>query len=148
MSDLAATNCGCNNDCGCGCNNGCGCGNDCGCGNGTSLFGGSSCNCILWIIILMCCCGNNGCGNGCGCGNNDNCWIIVVLLLLCGNNGFGCGNGCGGCGCWTRPFQQTTVCRQKAEDHFLCLCLFLSARRSFSLCIFSLLCLRHSRSSS
>lgn len=89
MSDLAATNCGCNNDCGCGCNNGCGCGNDCGCGNGTSLFGGSSCNCILWIIILMCCCGNNGCGNGCGCGNNDNCWIIVVLLLLCGNNGFG-----------------------------------------------------------
>ena len=93
MSDLAATNCGCNNDCGCGCNNGCGCGNDCGCGNGTSLFGGSSCNCILWIIILMCCCGNNGCGNGCGCGNNDNCWIIVVLLLLCDNNGFGCGNG-------------------------------------------------------
>ena len=82
MSDLAATNCGCNNDCGCGCNNGCGCGNDCGCGNGTSLFGGSSCNCILWIIILMCCCGNNGCGNGCGCGNNDNCWIIVFCFFF------------------------------------------------------------------
>ena len=53
MSDLAATNCGCGND-------GCGCNNNCGCGNGISLFGDNSCSCILWIICLMCLCGNNG----------------------------------------------------------------------------------------
>ena len=87
MSDLAATNCGCGDE-------RCGCNNNCGCGNGNSLFGDNSCNCILWIICLMCLCGNNGCGNGCGCNNgNDFCWIIIVLLLLCG----GCGNN--GCGC-------------------------------------------------
>ena len=87
MSDLAATNCGCGDE-------RCGCNNNCGCGNGNSLFGDNSCNCILWIICLMCLCGNNGCGNGCGCSNgNDSCWIIIVLLLLCG----GCGNN--GCGC-------------------------------------------------
>ena len=117
MSDLAATNCGCEdrggcgcgcaNNSGCGCDNSCGCNNGCGCNSGWGLSGGNnSCCNILWIIILMCCCGNNGYGNGCGCGNNDNCWIIVVLLLLCGNNGFGCGNGCGGCGCWSRPFNK------------------------------------------
>ncbi len=76
MSDLAATNCGCNE---CGNNNG-------GCGS------------ILWIIILLSCCGNgfggNGCGNGCG--NNgfggDSCILIIILLLCCGGNdcGFGC----------------------------------------------------------
>lgn len=71
MSDLAATNCGCND-------NGCGC------------------NSIIWIILLLSCCGNNGSvfgGNGCGndgCGNNSCIWIIL-LLLCCGNNG--CGNG-------------------------------------------------------
>ena len=80
MSDLAATNCGCDNGCGCG-NNGC----------GLSL-GNNSCCSILWIIILLCLCGNNGwgCNNGCGCGG-DSCWIIIVLLLLCGNDGCGCG---------------------------------------------------------
>lgn len=83
MSDLAATNCGCEDRGGCGCNSGWG------------LSGGNnSCCNILWIIILLCLCGNNNCGcsNGCGgCGNGDNCWIIIVLLLLCGNNGCGCG---------------------------------------------------------
>lgn len=80
MSDLAATNCGCN-DCGCG-------------GWGTSLFGGgNSCSCILWIICLLCCGGNNGCGNNNGC-CNDSCWIIILLLLCCGNNGCGCNNCC------------------------------------------------------
>src|SRR5699024_4216542 len=85
MSDLAATNCGCEERCGCGC----GCGN-----SGYGVFGGNSCSCILWIIILMCCCGNN---NGCGFGGNngDCCWLIVILLLLCG----GCG-GNNGCGCY------------------------------------------------
>ena len=53
MSDLAATNCGCGDE-------RCGCNNNCGCGNGNSLFGDNSCNCILWIICLMCLCGNNG----------------------------------------------------------------------------------------
>ncbi len=94
MSDLAATNCGCGDDRpGCGCNNSCGCNGGCGCGNGLSAFGNGSCSCILWIIILLCACGNNGfgCNNGCGCGNGDSCWIIVILLLLCG----GCGNSCG-----------------------------------------------------
>ena len=98
MSDLAATNCGCGDDRGgCGCNNGCGCDNGCnnGCNNGCGGWGlscgNNSCCNILWIIILLCLCGNNswGCGNGCG--NGDSCWIIIVLLLLCGNNGCGCG---------------------------------------------------------
>ncbi len=83
MSDLAATNCGCNDD-----RTSCGCG--CGCNGGTGLgtFGGDSCSCILWFIILMSLCGNNGFGRS-GCGT-DSCWILVVLLLLCGNNGCGC----------------------------------------------------------
>ena len=51
MSDLAATNCGCND-------NGCGC------------------NSIIWIILLLCCCGGNSWGmgrSGCDndCGNNS-----------------------------------------------------------------------------
>ncbi len=83
MSDLAATNCGCE--------------------------GINSCS-LIWIILLLnCFCGgNNGTsflnGNGGGCGN-DSC-LIILLLLLCGgcggngNNGsfFNNGNGCG-CGC-------------------------------------------------
>ncbi len=69
MSDLAATNCGCND-------NGCGC------------------NSIIWIILLLSCCGGNswgmgrsGCDNDCG---NNSCIWIILLLLCCGN---GCGNG-------------------------------------------------------
>ena len=74
MSDLAATNCGC------------GCDNNtpsCGCGN------------LIWIILLLCCCGgwgHNGCGNSCG---FDNSCIWIILLLCCcggwgGNGGFCC----------------------------------------------------------
>lgn len=68
MSDLAATNCGC------------GCNDD------------GGCNSIIWLIILLACCG--GCGNTFsdnGCGNNSYLWIIL-LLFCCGNNGngFGC----------------------------------------------------------
>lgn len=73
MSDLSATNCGCNNG-GSRSSNGfsniiwiilllsfCGgCGNN---GNGISLFGGdnnSGCeNLILLLLVLSCCCGNN-----------------------------------------------------------------------------------------
>ena len=60
MSDITATNCGCERDCGC--NNGCngGCNNGC---NGNGLFnfwgGNGNCSCILWILILLACCGNN-----------------------------------------------------------------------------------------
>ena len=61
MSDLTATNCGCNNGCNNNCNNG--------------LMGGS----CIWIILLLVFCG--GCGNGmggilggnnCDCDNNNN----------------------------------------------------------------------------
>lgn len=86
VSDLAATNCGCNNGCGCG-------------GNGNG--GCNSCNIIIWIILLSCLCGNGngtglsnvfGCGGGddCGCGggcNNSCIWLILILLF--------CGGGCG-----------------------------------------------------
>lgn len=70
MSDLAATNCGC----------------DCDNRVRGGFFGG---NCI-WIILLLCCCGDgfgggfggDGCGNGCD-------WIWIILLLCCcGGNGF------------------------------------------------------------
>lgn len=82
MSDLAATNCGC------------------GVSN-NNLFGNNGCS-IIWILLLLSCCG------GCGCGNNNNgcnsdCWLVLILLFCCGgwnNNGCGCGNSnnCG-CGC-------------------------------------------------
>lgn len=53
MSDITATNCGCERDCGC--NNGCngGCNNGC---NGNGLFnfwgGNGNCSCILWILTF------------------------------------------------------------------------------------------------
>jgi hypothetical protein len=70
MSDLAATNCGCDSS--------------------------NSCSSLIWILLLLSCCGNggtslfngNGCGNGC-----DSIWIILLILCCCGN---GNGNG-GGC---------------------------------------------------
>lgn len=77
MSDLTATNCGCNN-------------NDY---NTANFFGGNSC---IWIILLLLFC--NGNDNGCGgsglfgrSGNNGNScceWIILLLILssCCGNN--------------------------------------------------------------
>ncbi|MCM1191397.1 MAG: chorion class high-cysteine HCB protein 13 [Butyrivibrio sp.] len=92
MSDLTATNCGCNDSCGC--------------ANAQNNNGFGGC---FWIILLLLFCGNGtnslSGGNGCGCGNgtsglfggNGGCceWIIWILLLsyFCGN-----GNGCG-CGC-------------------------------------------------
>ena len=80
MSDLSATNCGCNNSC----NTNSGTGNN-----------------FLWIILLLSCCGGNGLfGNGCGGNNNSCCESIIWLLLLSncsGGNGL-FGNGCG-CGC-------------------------------------------------
>lgn len=94
MSDLAATNCGCGEE-RCGCDNGCGCGNS----REVSNYGNNSCCNILWIIILLIFCGNNGSnygysnGYGNSCGSGDCCWIIIILLLLCG--GCGNGNGCG-----------------------------------------------------
>ncbi len=60
MSDLAATNCGC------------GCENE------------GGCNSIIWLIILLCCCGcgNNGIGGGCDNGNNSCLWLILLLFCL------------------------------------------------------------------
>ena len=95
MSDLTATNCGCNN-------NSCGCGYD----NRGGLFGGNSC---IWILLLLFCGGNGGCGNGIlggnSCGNGNDCceWLIWILLIscLCGGNN-GCGNATcnnNSCGC-------------------------------------------------
>ncbi|MBD5520419.1 MAG: chorion class high-cysteine HCB protein 13 [Lachnospiraceae bacterium] len=77
MSDLSATQCGCNNTregnngccsliwliilfsiCGNNNNDGCGCG-----GSGISLFnnnndGGCGCNALIWLLLLSSCCGN------------------------------------------------------------------------------------------
>ena len=61
MSDLVATNCGCG-------------GNDNNC-----------CSSIIWIILLLCLCGNSGSafsGDGCGCGGGNNSCIWIILLLL------------------------------------------------------------------
>lgn len=85
MSDLTATNCGCNN---------------------SSTWGGNNggCNWIIWILLLSCYGGNNGgCGfgnilggNSCGCddncGNNSCEWLIWILLIscFCGNNNSRC----------------------------------------------------------
>ena len=66
MSDLAATNCGCE------------------CGNGDN-----GCGSLIWILLLLCCCGgNNGSflSNGSGC---DNILPLLLILCCCGN-----GNGC------------------------------------------------------
>ena len=57
MSDLAATNCGCE------------------CGNGDN-----GCGSLIWILLLLCCCGgNNGSflSNGSGCDN-----ILPLFLIL------------------------------------------------------------------
>lgn len=84
MSDVAATNCGCEH-------------NNCGSGVSNNWGFGNGCNSIIWIILLLSFCGNGnswGNNNGCGCGS-DSCCILIILLLLCGN---GCGNN-NGCGC-------------------------------------------------
>lgn len=62
MSELQATNCGCDNSCN----------------------SGSNC---CWIIILLLL---FGCGNSCGIGfgGDNSCWIIIILLFFCG--GWGC----------------------------------------------------------
>ncbi|MCM1134007.1 MAG: chorion class high-cysteine HCB protein 13 [Clostridium sp.] len=78
MSDLTATGCGCGNP---------------------SSNNGFGCSSIIWIILLLSCCGNGNGLNGLF-GNSDNgccdsiIWIIL-LLACCGN---GNGNSCG-CGC-------------------------------------------------
>lgn len=48
-------------------------------------FFGGGCDCTLWILILLCCCGNCG-GNGLG--GNCICDILPLLLIMnccCGN---------------------------------------------------------------
>ena len=76
MSDLTATGCGC----GTSANNGCGCGN----------------NSIIWIILLLSCCGGCGCG-GSLFGGNDNALLLrkwqwfrrrmrLRMLIITGNS--------------------------------------------------------------
>ncbi|MBO5925442.1 MAG: hypothetical protein J6Q52_04225 [Clostridia bacterium] len=48
--------------------------------------GQMGCDCIVWILILLLCCGN-GCGSM---SNNCGCILPIILLLLC--------SGCCGCG--------------------------------------------------
>lgn len=69
--------------------------------SGFGCGGDSSC---LWILILLCCCGNGiggtSCGGGCGGGCGDSSWLWILILLCCCG---GCGNQIGncntGCGC-------------------------------------------------
>ena len=65
MSDITATNCGCERDCGCGG----------GCGNPANFFGGNgSCCNLIWILLLLSCCsGNDGCGSGFSFGGDSFC---------------------------------------------------------------------------
>ena len=77
MSDLTATNCGCNDSCGC----------------ANTQSNGGGCGSWIWILLLLCCCNGNGGNNcGCGCGNGNSLfggngggceWIIWILLLSC-----------------------------------------------------------------
>ena len=58
-------------------------------------FGSGNDNGIIWIILLLCLCGNNN-----GCGNNgwgESSWSWIILLLCCCNNGNSISNGCGSC---------------------------------------------------
>ena len=62
---------------------------NCGCGNG--------CNDILWLILLLCCCGGGGdcgCGNGCYDKKGCDCCDFILLYMLINCLGCGCGNGC------------------------------------------------------
>ncbi|MGL5414360.1 MAG: chorion class high-cysteine HCB protein 13 [Clostridium sp.] len=79
--------CGCNNTVVMPCNP---------CGNGMNYgYGGYGNNNIIWLILLLGLCGNNGFGGGCGCDDNcgdNNIWLLLILLMGCGGNG-GFGNG-------------------------------------------------------
>lgn len=58
------------------------------------MFNMCNCGCgdILWLMLLICCCGGDRepCGRDCGCGRGcDFCDIILLYMLLnncCGNN--------------------------------------------------------------
>lgn len=74
MSDLSATGCGC----------------------GTSNASNNGCSSIIWIILLLSCCGGYGNGSslfngGSDCGCDSIIWILLILSC-CGNgNSLGCG---------------------------------------------------------
>lgn len=50
---------------------------------------------IIWIILLLCLCGNNN-GSNCGCGGNENSWLWILILLCWFGNG-SCGNQLNNC---------------------------------------------------
>lgn len=52
---------------------------------------------IIWIVILLCLCGNGiggSCGNGCG--SNEGSWLWILILLCCCGGGNQL-NNCGTC---------------------------------------------------
>lgn len=82
MSDLTASNCGCNT-----------------CGN-NGFFGRNGCEGLIFLILIFSCFGG---GSGFGfrndCDNNNCCNLIwLILIFCCFGNGFSGFNGCG-CGC-------------------------------------------------
>ncbi|MFQ6804368.1 MAG: chorion class high-cysteine HCB protein 13 [Lachnospiraceae bacterium] len=82
MSDITATNCGCERDCGCGCGE-----------FRTFRRKRRMLADLIWILFasLRHCGGNDGCGRLDSASGQDNCCWILLLLLCCG--GFGNG-GC------------------------------------------------------
>lgn len=79
MSDLTATQCGCDHH-NSGSSNGC-------------------CGIFIWIILLSCLCGGNGntfsgnFGNGCSSDDGNGCNLIIWIILLsclCGNGSNNC----------------------------------------------------------
>lgn len=84
MSDITATNCGCD------CDNRCDCeGRSCG-----FFRRNDDCCSLIWLIILLsfCGCGNGFFRSGNDCDNNSCIWIILILFFCGGfGNGFGCG---------------------------------------------------------
>lgn len=59
-------------------------------------FGCGNDNSFIWIIILLfCCCGNEGFGNWFGEGNCSWIWILILLFCCCGNNNNSISNNCG-----------------------------------------------------
>jgi hypothetical protein len=60
-----------------------------------NIFGNN--NSMIWILLLLCFCGNgfgdSGCGDRGGCGIGNDMLLPILLLCLCGG-GFGKGFGC------------------------------------------------------
>ncbi|HHT83727.1 MAG TPA: chorion class high-cysteine HCB protein 13 [Clostridiales bacterium] len=53
---------------------------------GSGFCGNNCCECLIWLLLILCCCGN-GCGFGGFGGHGCNCliWLILILCCCCGN---------------------------------------------------------------